>query len=430
MLMQGRTSARSMASVARGAPLALLLLACGSASKKQVEAPAPTAAELARQRAAKERAQLDRDKPPSPLVARRAQGFRAEERCGQGPYRFEVDALQAPYSESFELYVCGPREVSGVYRVEVKRPLTLEPPTEERFGGTPDNRECVAGAEERVVQLEEAPAPSSPAPAGKGKDDRKRKGLSPAKPKEPPLPKPRTLIATAVPVDCRIKRSLLHHTRSTSRGIAMRDAKIVIDVWSEVPNFLEGTVFVLAQRGTPDDMTEERWAAYQKAEREWYERYHAFTERELASGRSFVVEREATLPPPPARRAETPPPKPSQHATWVPGYWHFEDGDYHWLAGLWRVPAEDVAAKLTAVAPRPPPPPRVEAAAQRAEAPSRRAVWTPGSWQWDGRAYVWIDGAWRIPPQEGQRWTPPAWEVRVGGGVALRPGGWSISIRR
>lgn len=407
------------------------MLACGGSSTKVVEEPQPppTAEQLAQRRASEERAQLDRERPASPLVARGAKGFRTDERCGQGPYRFEVDALQAPYSESFELYVCGPREVSGFYKVEVKRPLTREQPTEERFGGTPDNRECVAGAEERVVQREETPAPSSPTPAGKG-ESKKGKGLAPARPKDPPQPKLRPLISTTVPADCRIKTTLLHHTRSTSRGVAMPDAKIVIDVWSDVPNFLEGTVFVLAQRGTPDDMTEERWAAYQQAERVWYERYHAFQERELASGRSFVVEREATLPPPPARRAETLPPKPSQHATWVPGYWHFEDGDYHWLAGLWRVPAEDVEAKLTAVAPRPPPPQRVEAAAQRVEAPSRRAVWTPGSWQWDGHAYVWIDGAWRIPPEEGQRWTPPAWEVRVGGGVSLRPGGWSISIKR
>lgn len=408
--------------------LALLIAACGgSGATKKVEdpEPPPTAEELERRRAAEELDQLLREKPASPLVARTAVAFRTDERCGQGPYRFEVDSLSAPYSESFELYVCGPRAMSGVYRVEVKRPLTREQPYEQRFGGTPDNRECVAGAEERVVQLEETPAESSPTKAGQGK--RKGKGLSPARPKDPPQPTPRPLIATAVPVECE-KTTLLHHIRSTSRGPAIPDAKIVIDVWSEVPNFLEGAVFVLAQRGTPDDMTDERWAAYQEAESAWYQRYRAFSDRELASGRSFVVERAATVPPPPPPRAEAPPPKPSQHATWVPGSWHFEDGSYHWLTGLWRVPAEDVKAQLTAVAPRPPPPPRVEVAEQRAEAPSRRAVWTPGSWQWDGRAYVWIDGAWRIPPSEGQRWTPPAWEVRVGGGVSLRPGGWTISV--
>jgi hypothetical protein len=56
------------------------------------------------------------------------------------------------------------------------------------------------------------------------------------------------------------------------------------------------------------------------------------------------------------------------------------------------------------------------------------AVWTPGQWQWDGRAYVWIAGAWRIPPTREHEWKPATWSVSTRGAIFV-PGGWRINVR-
>jgi hypothetical protein len=132
-------------------------------------------------------------------------------------------------------------------------------------------------------------------------------------------------------------------------------------------------------------------------------------------------------PPPPPARAEVQPPRPSTHARWIPGYWQYAEGSFHWLAGMWDVPEEDIVKDLTVHAPTPPPaPPPVE---QPQEArPVATAVWTPGQWQWDGRAYVWIAGAWRIPPTREHEWKPATWSVSTRGAIFV-PGGWRINVR-
>jgi hypothetical protein len=71
--------------------------------------------------------------------------------------------------------------------------------------------------------------------------------------------------------------------------------------------------------------------------------------------------------------------------------------EFHWIAGLRDVPDEDVQRELTVQAPTPPLPAPAHDEPPEPQ-PTPTAVWTPGSWQWDGRAYVWIAGTWRIPP--------------------------------
>ncbi|MEO8700969.1 MAG: hypothetical protein ABI867_13055 [Kofleriaceae bacterium] len=122
-------------------------------------------------------------------------------------------------------------------------------------------------------------------------------------------------------------------------------------------------------------------------------------------------------PPPPAK-AEAQPPRPSTHADWIAGYWH-RDTDWQWSPGFWRVPEEDIVADQTIHAPVAPPPMRVEPERRR---PAAVAVWTGGYWAWDGRGYLWIPGAWRVPPSGG-RWVAPSWRPR-GRAVVFVPGGW------
>ncbi len=130
--------------------------------------------------------------------------------------------------------------------------------------------------------------------------------------------------------------------------------------------------------------------------------------------------------PPPLPRAEKRPPKPSRNAKWVGGYWVRikggpSAGHWGWIAGWWRVPKADVKQGLTTRSRRRPPPLRKEL--RRPTRPSTQAVWAPGYWHWSGRGFVWVHGAWRIPPRAQLRWRPARW-IRRGPFRILIPGGW------
>jgi hypothetical protein len=87
------------------------------------------------------------------------------------------------------------------------------------------------------------------------------------------------------------------------------------------------------------------------------------------------------------------------------------------------VPDEDVKANLTTVAPTAPPPVRDETAERARVVASRDLVWTEGHWQWDGARWVWVEGAWRLPPERGVVWQAPVWQPR-GATFVFVPGGW------
>ncbi|HSD88915.1 MAG TPA: hypothetical protein VLB44_15410 [Kofleriaceae bacterium] len=124
--------------------------------------------------------------------------------------------------------------------------------------------------------------------------------------------------------------------------------------------------------------------------------------------------------PPPAPLAETTPPKLSVHAQWRPGYWHWIDSTWVWLAGQWRVPEADIAAEQTTTAPAAPPPPQAETPPAP---PVQAAVWTAGFWQWDGSTWVWIAGSWQLRPATAVTWRAATWQPR-GSMHVLVPGGW------
>jgi hypothetical protein len=61
---------------------------------------------------------------------------------------------------------------------------------------------------------------------------------------------------------------------------------------------------------------------------------------------------------------------------------------------------------FTAEVPYPPPAARVEVVPARQR---EGTLWIDGQWDWDGKAWAWVSGAWVEPP-EGAYFTP--WQVR------------------
>jgi len=60
-------------------------------------------------------------------------------------------------------------------------------------------------------------------------------------------------------------------------------------------------------------------------------------------------------------------------------------------------------------APGPPPPMRRD---RISRSPGPQFVWTPGSWAWNGRRWVWVNGGWVRPPRPRAVWVPGRWNRR------------------
>jgi hypothetical protein len=392
-----------------------LVVGCGSSAKKEPADPQQAERAAAAARAEK----IEAMKPASPYEVRERQVYRPTERCGQGPYRLEGDALRAKFGERMVVFACGKRAISGNYRITTTRKKQAATSDEAVFGFHRDNEACKA---REVAATRGAASSGGGGPAGGGSG---KSGATTAT--APAMIKPVTLErGTSVPEGCVRSGVIDSSWTSTEDGIGI-DAHVVIDLWSDEPNDLEGLVFVVEKSAVAADMTLERWHAYQEAYDAWIKAYLANLDVEVRAGRTTILDSKVKTPPPPPPRAEVQPPRPSRHARWIPGYWFYEDAKFHWIAGLWDVPEEDVQRQQTVQAPTPPPaaPAHDEPAEPQ---PTRTAVWTPGSWQWDGHAYVWIAGAWRIPPDEQHTWQRATWTVNAGKAMFV-PGGWRVRVR-
>lgn len=401
-------------------PFALLtcvgLVGCSGSSKKPKD---PHQAQ--RDAAEARRKELYDAKPVRPYETRERLAYKAADRCGQGPFRIETDALRARYGEQIVVYACGEHEISGNYRLTVARKGQKADSSESAFGFGRDNEAC-KGDRASVVQV---------APGGGAGGSSTKGGGGPARGAGRPAAPPAKLTAaslervTVVPESCRSRSSILDSTYYGTADWVPLDAHLTLELWSDEPNDLEGLAFVIEKRAVVSDMTPERWQAYLDADRAWYDRYRAYLDGEVASGRTTLLDMKVKTPPPPAPRTEVRPPRPSKNARWIPGYWHYADASFHWIVGLWDVPEEDVAKELTVQAPKPPPaaPPAAERPPE--PRPTQAAVWAPGQWQWDGRVYVWVPGAWRIPPSGQHAWRPAGWSIR-GRGAIFVPGGWRV----
>lgn len=359
--------------------------------------------------------------PPSPYETRSVRGYTPNTTCGQGPYRIQTPALGARYGEQLEVNLCAPRSLQGDYRF-TRGTDASEP---QHFGSINNSDRCTPTAAELAEHS------TAPQPAGGHGGGGHGHGTASA----PASAAPTTLTAVTSQVGETCPQGtyltgILHHSiLADGGGIGWAaGTPLVVDVWSTEPLDLTGAVFVVIQRGVRADMTVAAWKAYREASDRYIDAWNAYLAGEVHAGRASYYDstaRSAEAPPP--SRAELRPPRPSVHAEWIPGFWQ-RDREWMWSAGFWRVPEADIAAEQTAQAPVAPPPVKTEAPPPPAAA-SATLVWTPGYWAWNGSAYIWIDGAWRIPPKPDARWVAPTWAAR-GTVHVLVPGGWSIRIGR
>jgi hypothetical protein len=397
----------------------VLLAACGGSGSKHTQTPRDPAAEAADA----ERERLKAEEPKKPFETRERVAFRPTDRCGQGPYRMDTYSMRAKYGEQLVVYACGKHEMRGNYRLTTERKQMKPSVSEDTFGWSEaSNGACKAS---RATTVATASGGGTGGGGGGGAAGPATTASSAAPTEVAPVALEHLL---TVPDQCALVRTpIMDMTYSSYDDSIAIDGHVVIEVWSDEPNDYEDAYFVIEKRAVVADMTPDKWKAYWDAKSAWTKRWNAFVDGEVASGRShYVSDDTVKTPPPPPPRTETQPPRPSTHARWIPGYWQYAEGGFHWLAGMWDVPEEDIQQDQTVHAPTPPPPPPVEQPHE--PQPTVTAVWTPGQWQWDGRAYIWIAGAWRIPPTQQHEWKPSGWSVSSRGAVFV-PGGWKVTVR-
>ncbi|MDO8545024.1 MAG: hypothetical protein Q7S40_31660 [Opitutaceae bacterium] len=81
--------------------------------------------------------------------------------------------------------------------------------------------------------------------------------------------------------------------------------------------------------------------------------------------RRYRVSRAQAIPPPPPTPTETMPPAPAPNAVWVPGYWIYDGRAFTWMSGRWEIPPPFAHAYVPA----------------HSEVRNGQPVYVPGYWQ-------------------------------------------------
>ena len=398
--------------------------------------------------------------PPPSVLHRRTEyerWFSVPTRCGQGPYEIELATLGGRWYEEIEL------QVESRQRVRLTAVLLLDDQEVQRITDTRgshhgegrENQFCLAAPVDVAQAMSPGAAAAGAIAASRGPGEGGADPLSGAA---------ATLLAAERPPN---GGDSLIYWSAGKYGAPDVDRKggqrVRIRFWSDLPNDFQGTRIGVRQMVTRPDSDQEydAWLADRaRWDREQAARLAARTPARLAADRKSADEAAAkqqqaqrawrahcqaqpddwqclsdseraarnlkkSLRAPPPPRAEPAVPKPSQNAEWRAGYWTWAGSDWLWIAGMWRVPDEDIRAERTVHAPVAPPAPPAEAT-PLVTAPA--AVWTPGFWQWSGSGWMWVAGSWQLPPTANLRWQPPRWVYR-GGVFVFVPGGWVSASR-
>ncbi|MGZ3416932.1 MAG: hypothetical protein ACXWUG_16840 [Polyangiales bacterium] len=387
-------------------------------------------------------------------------GYGISRRCAQGPLTLELAAVGDPIGEYVWLELRGPRHVSGMW--EAKWPtVQVGPRGTFTTGSKAENERCLAPKQAPEQAGGVAAAPGSPGNPGTSSTGGTLAGkgevVTFTKAELPPSPYGKVGFEVVVRIDPAVHAG----------------DKLTLTIWSDTPQDWEGYVAWVEQgRLVPSDPA--KWtAAREEAKKQKAQAgadSSAKVDREnkcrqlFENKKIWPPECEAEFPglpqkdaaimacwqvwknqklwtdacrkltnldptkeqgpsgPPPPPLPDPRPPQPSVHAEWVPGSHHPNGASWVWSPGLWKVPKEDVDSGQTAKAPNAPPQPKVEKAPPQ---PSPDSVWCPGWWAFSvtGTGWIWIEGAWRIPPFAGATWREYRW-VSAGGAFTLEPGGW------
>lgn len=330
--------------------LLFLLAACGGSSHAKPETPkAPE----------KPDAYWDWHKaqPKSPEEPVRATTFEPPQQCGQGPYRFTVETVGSKYAEGVQVTMCTAHEFRG----SVSYVAPGERSKTEAGFGEQDRHHDKCRVDATVVATQGTSSGGGGKATGSGP---RGKGDPAAAAKPVAMELHGTLVDTGMKCPKGTYETPLFNQGYTSGEqpvTPLPKGPFTIEVWSELPNDLAGSFFVVRQRGVPAGYKVEDWVAYRRAYDAWYAKHDAALAQSIADGHKWttVEPKQPTKQPPPAR-AEVQPPRPSVHAAWIPGYWQ-DSGGWEWSAGFWRVPNEDIEQEKTVEAPAPPPAPKVEA---------------------------------------------------------------------
>ena len=302
-------------------------------------------------------------------VRLRTRAFVAPAACGQGPYDIHLQADGTTGGDGVEVIACTPRRLSGHV---VFRAGSFEL-ANRTYGDVADNQRCIAG---RPTVTATAAAASGTGGSGTAGPTGPA-GPSAAAPAliERPFSGSETPFSDelcgrlGLPAQQILMSTLL--TRTTSSEALGPGGDLHVRLWSDVPNDLEGVVFMIRQ------VTSTRTPA--QVERE-------LADRDRRDRRAPEPPARTDSPPapdhgpPPAPLVEERPAPPHAAVAWTPGYWTWTGSAWGWIAGFYR---DDRAAA---------PAPRVELPG----APPRPdATWIGGTWQLRAGSYVWIRGRWR-----------------------------------
>ena len=329
--------------------------------------------------------------------------------CAQDLASTAFIADGARWGESITVVACGMHAIAGhieisADRVDVGRIAWSYP-----FGDRADNGRCLASDAE-VAAAGRNPtdtAATTGTPTSRGR---------PAKTQSPG--------ATTAFQPVSWSGEVCPGATSTNIGLSQLHpgSEIRVRVWSQQPNDVSGAMLRIVHNVDEPNVSDEKWQAHLDREEERWRRedQRRAEEERLRPGQKTRFQPKQPAAPPPAPRSQERPPQPSVNAQWIPGYWHWTENRWIWLAGQWRVPDADVAAGLTVTAPHGPPTPRNDS---RPPAPAVGMVWVAGYWLWNGGTYVWVRGHWRFAPRVGVRWRGPTWRPGARG-VVFVPGRW------